>query len=392
METSEASRGAVAGISSEFCTNVAMIVGLFPDLLPVGGVQLAGRHTAAALARWGAEHGCETRFLSLNDPDGEHELKVASVALRFTGFQKSKRRFASQAVSLARHAHVVVAAHPHLAVPAVAMRARSKNLCSLVQAHGIEVWKPMSNVRRLCLRRADIVTAPSRDTADKLRKMQRLPETKIRIRPWGLDPDFLAIADRARELSPPEGLPNSRYVLAVGRWSSAERYKGFDSLIRVMPALLHDAPDLHLVLVGDGDDRPSLEALAKVSRIESRVHFLSSLSREQIVACYSRAEIFALPSSGEGFGLVFLEAMALGKPVVGGNHGGIPDIIEDGVSGFLVTHGDDTQITSKLALLLRDGAMRAEMGRRARDTVMRKFTFDRFEAGLRDLLTESCRM
>ena len=76
-----------------------------------------------------------------------------------------------------------------------------------------------------------------------------------------MDPAFLDLAGRAPEFSLPQGIPNSRYVLAVGRWSSAERYKGFDTLVRALPPLLRETPDLHLVFVGDGDDRPSLEAL-----------------------------------------------------------------------------------------------------------------------------------
>jgi phosphatidyl-myo-inositol dimannoside synthase len=367
-----------------------MIVGLFTDLIPVGGVQLAGRHTAAVLARLAAEPKWETQFLSLNDATGEHELNVAGVAVRFTGFGRSKRRFAARAIGLARNARIVVAGHPHLAVPASAMKARSKNFCLVVQSHGIEVWKPMSTLRSVCLRRSDIVTAPSRYTAEKLREIQRLPESKIRICPWGLDPGFLELAARAPQFSLPSGIPNSGFVLAVGRWASAERYKGFDTLIRVLPALLRETPDLQLVFIGDGDDRPSLEALAKAARVHERVHFVSGISREQLVACYAGAEFFALPSSGEGFGLVFLEAMSMGKAVVGGNHGGIPDIIEEGITGFLVAHGDEEQLSAKLSLLLRDRALREDMGRRGRDRVMQKFTFGHFEAQLREILANVC--
>ncbi len=248
----------------------------------------------------------------------------------------------------------------------------------------------MGALRGICLRRADVVTAPSQFTAGKLQQIQSLPETKIQILPWGLDPEFLALAESASGFSLPTETPNSRYVLAVGRWSSAERYKGFDTLIRVLPALLRETPDLHLLFVGGGDDRPSLEALAKVIKVEQRVHFLTGISREQLIACYASADVFALPSSGEGFGFVFLEAMALAKPAIGGNHGGIPDIIEEGKTGFLVTHGDEEQLAAKLNILLCDRALREEMGRRGRDRVMQKFSFQNFETRLRELLTKSC--
>jgi phosphatidylinositol alpha-1,6-mannosyltransferase len=367
-----------------------MIVGLFTDLLPTGGVQLAGRHTAAVLAGLAAERGWPSHFLSLNDSADEHEVKVAGIAVRFTGFGKSKRRFAAKAVGLAREAQMVLAAHPHLAVPVSAMRARSKKFSSIVQSHGVEVWKPLNALRGICLRRAELVTAPSRFTAEKLHQIQRLPETKIQILPWGLDPEFLTLTQRASEFSLPAGIPNSRYVLAVGRWSSDERYKGFDTLIRALPGLLRQTPDLHLVFVGDGDDRSNLDALAKEKKIEQRVHFVSRISREQLVACYAKADVFALPSSGEGFGFVFLEAMALSKAAVGGNHGGIPDIIDEGKTGFLVTHGDEQQLGAQLNLLLRDRALREEMGQRGRDRVMQKFTFQKFETRLREILTKSC--
>ena len=83
--------------------------------------------------------------------------------------------------------------------------------------------------------------------------------------------------------------------------------------------------------------------------------------------------------------------MALAKPTIGGNHGGIPDIIDEGKTGFLVTHGDEQQLAAKLNILLRDRAMREEMGRRGRDRVMQSFTFQNFETRLREILAKSCR-
>ena len=105
---------------------------------------------------------------------------------------------------------------------------------------------------------------------------------------------------------------------------AAEKYKGADNLIAALPSVLKAAPDTSLVLVGDGDDRPRLEHLARDLGVSEHAHFLFGLTPEQLFACYANCDIFALPSRGEGFGLVFLEAMAHGKPVIGGAHGGIP--------------------------------------------------------------------
>jgi glycosyltransferase involved in cell wall biosynthesis len=181
----------------------------------------------------------------------------------------------------------------------------------------------------------------------------------------------------------PERFPqNARIILSVGRWNSAEKYKGADTLISALPRIVKTAPNTSLVLVGDGDDRSRLEQLAHDLGVSKSVHFLFGLTPDELFACYARCEIFALPSRGEGFGLVFLEAMAHGKPVVGGAHGGIPDIIEDGVTGLLVQHGDIDALAQALESLLSNSDRATQMGARGKDRVAQKFSFEEFEKQL----------
>jgi phosphatidyl-myo-inositol dimannoside synthase len=371
------------------------LVGLFPDLLPFGGVQTAGRHTAAVLSRIAKDLGWEAQFLSLNDPVGRHKAVVGALGfefpLEFRGFARSKSRFTLEALKLAhKNTQLVVAAHPNLALPASAMRAKSRKLKLVVMSHGIEVWKPLTKLRRAALLSADCVLAPSHYTAEKLHQIQHLLLDRICLLHWGLDPAFFDLVAAADTLPLPDSIPRVPYVLAVGRWSSAERYKGFDTLTEALPQLHRIAPDLHLVFAGDGDDRPTLEKLAESVGVRDRTHFVTGLTRPQLVAAYRHAKVFALPSSGEGFGMVFLEAMALGIPVIGGNHGGIPDIIEDGSTGFLVPHGDVTQLAARLALLLTNVSLAADIARRGRERVLQHFRFENFEAGLRDVLAQVC--
>jgi glycosyltransferase involved in cell wall biosynthesis len=114
------------------------------------------------------------------------------------------------------------------------------------------------------------------------------------------------------------------------------------------------------------------------------------LSTAELAACYSAAEIFALPSSGEGFGLVYLEAMAHGKPVIGGAHGGAPEVIADGVTGYLVPHGDAVQLATSLETLLADPAGAQKMGARGRQRVEKEFKFSVFAKSLKKILREQC--
>jgi hypothetical protein len=105
-----------------------------------------------------------------------------------------------------------------------------------------------------------------------------------------------------------------------------------------------------------------------------------------MLACYANCEIFALPSRGEGFGLVYLEAMAFGKPVIGGAHGGVLDVVENGVTGWLVPHGDIERLSGALESLLADPVRAMEMGERGRERLMSKFSFETFRSHLAQLL------
>ncbi len=149
-------------------------------------------------------------------------------------------------------------------------------------------------------------------------------------------------------------------------------------------------PELYLVVVGEGDDRGRLERLAVEMGVAERVKFLAGLTQEELMACYARCDVFALPSRREGFGLVFLEAMAHGKPVVGGAHGGTPEIIEDGVTGLLVPHGDVEQLFGALEKLLTNEPLRRRMGHRARERVSESFLFEQFAGRLTQIRTRLC--
>lgn len=364
------------------------IVGLFTDVLPPGGVQRVGRHVAAVTAKFASGRGMAARFLSLNDPQGLHNVRVGSLEFSVSGYAGSKLQFALAALRAAsRKPALVIALHPHLAPIQWAMRTRSGKFRSIVFTHGVEVWQPLGWPRGAALRRADLVIGPSADTVQHLVSEQSIPPGKVRRLPWGLDPEFEARLAAPVPLSPLQGFPRTgRIILTVGRWDTAEKYKGADNLLAALPHVLKAAPDVSLVLVGDGDDLPRLEQLARDLGVSEHAHFLFDLTPEQLFACYASCDVFALPSRGEGFGLVFLEAMAHGKPVIGGAHGGIPDIVEDGVTGLLVPHGDIERLGQALESLFNDPARAREMGARGRSRIEKTFSFAQFQSHLTETL------
>jgi len=332
----------------------------------------------------------DCRLLSLNDTRELHRASVGGKEFVFTGCERSKARFTATAVRAAsRHGKVVLAGHLNLGPVVQSMRIAAPRLRTIICTHGVEVWEPLPALRRLALQRASVVLAPSQDTANHVVE-QHVRRERIRVLPWALDPEFDAIPTNAPQGKRPHGYPEGRVILTVGRWQANERYKGMDTLITALPRLLTRWPELQLLAVGDGDDRAWLEDLAEKNGVIRHVHFLSGLSFAELAACYDACEMFALPSRGEGFGLVYLEAMAHSKPVIGGAHGGAPEVIEDGVTGYLVPHGDAAQLATSIETLLADPAMAQKMGGRGRQRVEREFRFSVFAKSLKRILREQC--
>ena len=312
----------------------------------------------------------------------------------FRGFARGRPRFTLSAIERARHfaksgTRVVLAAHPNLAFPASWMQRASPGLKIVVMSHGIEVWEPLPLLRRRALLRSNLVLAPSIDTAQKLIDVQGVPSSRVRVLAWPLNPGFLRMAAAPVGLPVLPSFPHGRIIVTVGRWVAAEQYKGADELIRTIPRLCATIPDLHLVLVGNGDDLPRLRSLAADLSVVDRVHFLENLSREEIAGCYARADVFALPSTGEGFGLVFLEAMAFAKPVVGVACGGTTDLIEDGVNGLLLPPRKPERLTQALERLLHDKSLRTIIGQRGAEIVRQKYRFETFRDSLEKILDDA---
>jgi len=358
-----------------------MIVGLFPQLTGAGGIQRSGCLTAFAMASFAAQHGQKYHFLTLTDPAGDGSLGAGSLQISFTGCGGSKPRFISTACRLAlRQPLIVLALHPNLSPVVAAMKLLAPGMRSVIVVHGVEVWTPLPPIRRWSLQSADRILAPSEDTLSCAMREQHIFPGKGRKLAWSLDPGCDPKPQSSAGSPAPHGFPKGRVILTVGRWDATEAYKGADHLIAAMPVLVKAFSDIHLVAVGEGSDLPRLQSLARESAASERIHFLRFIAHDQLPNAYGHCTIFAMPSRGEGFGLVFIEAMACGKPVIGGNHGGTPDVIDDGVNGYLVRYGDVGQLVDRLTRLLSDGSLWQSMGAQALAKVQRDFTFARLSA------------
>ena len=199
-----------------------------------------------------------------------------------------------------------------------------------------------------------------------------------------MDPSFVPATALNDEI-----LAGRKVLLTVGRLISSEPGKGVDAVIRALPEVLKHSPDLLYVVIGEGDLKPHLEKLAQDSAVQDHVLFAGQQTAENLRRYYSRADLYVMPSRQEGFGLVFLEAMASGKPVMAANFGGAAEIIQEGRTGFLVDPDHPAQLADRLVRLLEDEALRQKMGAAGRQLVAERYAFPRFEEDLSRLLDAS---
>jgi glycosyltransferase involved in cell wall biosynthesis len=194
----------------------------------------------------------------------------------------------------------------------------------------------------------------------------------------GVDPEIFSPGSE-----PSSGAPA---ILSVGNLIPI---KGHEVLVRAVAALIAEFPELTLDIIGRGPEQSRLQTLAQQLGIGHSVRFLGLQSRQQVAAAMRRCTVFALPSRYEGLGCVYLEAMSVGKPVIGCRGQGIAEIIHHGSNGFLVGPDNEKELTLALAILLRDEPRRRNLGAAARDTILERLTLAQQAESLARIYRES---
>jgi phosphatidylinositol alpha-1,6-mannosyltransferase len=238
----------------------------------------------------------------------------------------------------------------------------------VIYAHGEELtgWGRGNKYKAMCfaLRHADRVIANSDFTRDTLVGMGVRPERIVLIHP-GVDHERFRPGLPADDLRASLGLDDSaRLILSVGRLS---RRKGFDTLIRSLPALRAHGFDVHLAIVGIGEDADYLDGVAKEAGVVDRVHRLGHVPMEDLPRWYNACDVFVLANreiggDTEGFGMVFIEAAACGKAAIAGRAGGTGSAVLDGVTGLRVDASAEAELVAALARLLGDPSLLESMG------------------------------
>ena len=347
---------------------------LFTSVFADGGIQRFNQTLLDACI----EIGQPCRVLSLNDTPDLISGREPRPGISITGFSANRQRFALgiwSALIRERYGQVLVG-HVNFLVLARALMALSgcRTPRSLLVAHGIEVWSHIDGLRRPALRRIDRILCVSHYTRQRIiDQVPGIDASRLTVFPNALARVWRRIAP----ILPRRPFPD-RFILSVTRLEPGDRYKGIASVIEAF-SMLGDQ-SLHYLVVGQGSDVDFLQAVAKHCGVEARVHFLRGISDAEMGTLYQKCEAFVLPSGKEGFGIVFLEAMFFGTPVIGAHEKGAIDVVRDEETGLAVRFGDVVAIKEAIERLCTDRELRARVCEGGRSLVADggAFTFERF--------------
>ena len=261
--------------------------------------------------------------------------------------------------------------------------------------HSLEVWRELSPLQLRTLNQASVLIANSHFTVERTLEInpgitRRIDVCHLGLRPEE-DPDFLLPSFPLPPQSEPldEAVLNRLgrdYVLIVGRMVAAEGHKGHEQLIGAWPAIQAQVSAAKLVVVGRGDDVPRLKQLAANSGCGDAIVFAEWVNDATLDEIYRRAAVFAMPSNGEGFGLVYLEAMKRSLPCIASSTDASREVVVDGTTGFLVDQSNRAQIVDRISRLLQDPDLRGRFGAAGYERVHGYFSFGKFRERLLPLL------
>ncbi len=356
-----------------------------------GGIQRFNRNLLSALA----DNNADIDVFSVNDKEFKSFADRPKVARYLFGASCSKLRWllAVFKALISTRYDVYVCGHVNLAFAFQLLLLFSGKFhkSTILILHGVDVWGRIKGVKRFAAKRFLKVLAVSRYTLKSfLAQAAGFSDARAFVFPNTISPEWVNCHDLPVSSRKNHSSDEVVRLLSVTRLDRSERDKG---LIHVLEALslLKDKYRYEYKVIGDGNDRDYLQGLAEEYGIDHRVSFLGSVSDTDLLESYASADLFVLPSSKEGFGIVFLEAMFFGLPVIGASEKGAVDVIEDGNNGYLVPFGDTRFLMDTLKQAISDKDLLIKMGAYGRSLVIDngKFSYAAFVERSRTYLLES---
>ncbi len=305
----------------------------------------------------------------------------------FKGFGENKMAFMNHAIRQGIGSKLVVISHINLLLAAWLIKLLSPKTTVVLLAHGIEIWGSLSFTKRLMLKKCDHVLAVSRFTRDKVLSVHGFPAENCTVLNNCLDP-YLPVQDvsvKNEALLKRYGIhPGDQVLLTLTRLSSREQYKGYDNMLFAVQALKQNFPHIKYLVIGkyDSAEKNRVDKIIAELGLKQQVILVGFIPEEELGAHYSIADVYVMPSKKEGFGIVFIEAMYYGKPVIAGNKDGSVDALDNGKLGLLVDPDNLGEITAAITKVINSTAAYLPQ----RQHVMDRFSFPAYKQNLSKIL------
>jgi glycosyltransferase involved in cell wall biosynthesis len=357
-----------------------------PDILASkGGIQVFSQFFLRALMD--IEPTVDVGVIVKNDmPGSRNNGGYGTKNVRMTGSWPAPTRtpaFAGAVISqgLRHRPSLVITTHLHFA-PAADWLNRVAGVPYWVVAHGVESWDIESTSLKKALLHAERILAVSQYTRDRLINEQGLSSDEVHVLPNTFDGSRFQIGSKPDYLLTRYHLQRSQpVILTVSRLVRSEQYKGYDRILQALPTVRKSIPDLKYIIAGEGDDRGRIEAMIDNHGLQDCVVLSGYVPDEELADHYNLCDVFAMPSKREGFGIVYLEALACGKPVIAGNKDGSVDALCGGDLGILVNPDDIGEIARGVTDILQRTCRHPKIYDpiALRQSVISEYGFERFK-------------
>lgn len=311
----------------------------------------------------------------------------------YRSFKGGKTYFILEVWKAALKYDTVILAHINLSLAGWGIKKIFPHKEIVLNTHGIEVWTPLRGIKKALIQQADKILAVSNFTKKTIEQVHHLHSDKIFIFHNTIDPYFALphAFEKPQYLMERYGLKTQDPVIfTLTRLAYSEKYKGYDKVMQIMPFLKLQFPQVKYILSGKPDSREKkrLIDLKEANHIKDEVLFTGFVKDEEVTDHYLLADVFILPSRKEGFGIVFIEAMACGVPVVGGNRDGSVDALQQGELGLLVDPENETEILHALenCLDVKNNHTNPGAKKELQQKVYKTFGFETYKQNLKKVL------
>jgi len=324
-----------------------------------GGIQKMTRTLAHSLYHLSKDNNWDFSLWSAYD-SGKDLMEQYIPVKNFRGFGANRVNFILNTIFRSGKPDIVILSHINLATVGLLVKLLNPGCKVWLITHGIEVWRPLSFFKRAILKRCDKVICVSNFTREQIMKRHATDPDRCTVLNNAVDP-FMKLPKtftKPAHLLKRYGMTNVNQVLfTLTRLASTEQYKGHDQVIKALSSLKYQFPDIKYILSGkyDRNEEVRIQKLISDYDVEQHVILTGFIAERELSDHFSLADIFVLPSKKEGFGIVFIEALACGLPVICGNVDGSTDAICHGKLGKAVNPDDLTELENALTDYLKTG-------------------------------------